>query len=105
MYRSLIIALVALAGVPSLVSAAPATARYSDRGIIVVGGHQAMAIKKGLRPASSRVRLGSKVALNPQPLPPRTASRTQLGAKSALNPQPLPPKAKVLLGKSSGARR
>ena len=97
MYRSFIIALVALAGLSSLASAAPA-ARFSDRGIIVVGGSQGLAAKRGYRPATSRLQLGSKSALNPQPLPPKTSSRrTQLGAKNALNPQPLPPKTQGLV--------
>jgi len=59
----------------------------SERSIIIVGGKNA---KSG-----SVVSPGSKVTLNPQPLPPRTRVNSSIqsnGSNVMLNPQPLPPK-------------
>jgi hypothetical protein len=59
----------------------------SDRSMIIVSGKNA---KSG-----SVASPGSKVMLNPQPLPPRTndnPSSNSNAAKVMLNPQPLPPK-------------
>jgi hypothetical protein len=44
------------------------------------------------------------VALNPQPLPPRTAT-TRAGASVSLSPQPLPPRDRVILNRSAFERQ
>jgi hypothetical protein len=59
----------------------------SERSIIIVGGTNSKSTSVG--------RPGSKVMLNPQPLPPKTRVNTSINASSSnvmLNPQPLPPK-------------
>jgi hypothetical protein len=101
--------------------AAPAVTRSShmERGIIIVGGKGKRAGNPAIpqEPVKTKVLTpGSKVSLNPQPLPPKVKSkaltpgsdsaqdplvrdikignRSQFsqGSNSALNPQPLPPK-------------
>jgi hypothetical protein len=62
-----------------------ATQSGSERSIIIVSG-------KNAKSASSP---GSKVMLNPQPLPPRIKETTAIRSNTSnvmLNPQPLPPK-------------
>ena len=57
----------------------------SSNSIIIVGG------RSQVSGASS---FGSKVSLNPQPLPPKIIGPVNpgFGSKVSLNPQPLPPK-------------
>ena len=47
----------------------------------------------GVQKSSRNTSPGSKAAINPQPLPPRS-TKASPGSKVALNPQPLPPGAK-----------
>jgi hypothetical protein len=74
----------------ALAAEAPApghTQSGSERSIIIVSGKNS---KSGLAGSP-----GSKVTLNPQPLPPRANANTSIRAsKVMLNPQPLPPRTK-----------
>jgi hypothetical protein len=59
----------------------------SERSIIIVSGKNSKSGSIG--------QPGSKVMLNPQPLPPRTTVNNSInsnGSKVMINPQPLPPK-------------
>jgi len=83
-------------------SAASAVTRSShmERGIIIVGGKGQRAGNPAIPQESVKTKVltpGSKVSLNPQPLPPKMKSKVFTpGSDSALNPQPLPPKVRQL---------
>jgi hypothetical protein len=44
-----------------------------------------------IKASEKRIDPGSKVTLNPQPIPPGREKRTVAGSKVTLNPQPIPP--------------
>jgi hypothetical protein len=83
-----------------IVSGKGATTPGADKSTIIVSGQGATPVTKSsaLPVFGSR---GDAVALNPQPLPPKTMA-TRRGDAVALNPQPLPPKtaagAKSIIG-------
>jgi|SRR5450755_2721604 hypothetical protein len=59
------------------------------------GGARSIIIVSGKTGKSGLVSPGSKVMLNPQPLPPRTNVNPSINSKASkvmLNPQPLPPR-------------
>jgi hypothetical protein len=75
--------------------------RSGQRSIIIVSGKNAQPVSrpesKFNNPVTKFGNPGSKVMLNPQPLPPRTAVNTSINSNASkvmLNPQPLPPKAR-----------
>ncbi len=80
-------------------SAVVALAAFSSSSEAEAGTRRYMRSKNGqvlwLQRTSSLSSLGSKVALNPQPLPPKEMRNPMM--KYSLNPQPLPPKSLPLV--------
>ncbi|MGE3315148.1 MAG: hypothetical protein AB7O26_08520 [Planctomycetaceae bacterium] len=80
-------------------SAVVAIAAFSSPSEAEAGTRRYFRAKNGqviwLRSTSSPSSFASKVALNPQPLPPKELRSPMM--KFSLNPQPLPPKDKPLI--------